>query len=173
MIKFVLVIFVCVNGCKSKAVSEGSCDGDELDRLQTTCLTAGGSFSADSSASDLRACELDADGSPIGGSGNANCALQGEGKCSINCELNVDDGASYSECWQNGRDECADDLADGGSFFGDSTGTNPTANGEIVGTECDVAYYCGFCQCWLTRHPDLFPNTPTVYCDSGYHGLCE
>jgi len=182
MSRLYVAVLVMVLGCKSKAVSEGSCDGDELDRLQTTCLLAGGSFTADTSANDLRACDVDAEGNPIGGSGSADCVLEGAGTCSITCELAADDAhddnEEYSECWEDGYEDCDYDV---GEFTAGNTTTigqsysrtTPTSNGEIVGTNCDVGYYCGFCNCWYRASSEWPNDNPFEYCDSEYDQLCS
>lgn len=82
-----LIIFFAA--CASQADEVGSCDGDELASLQETCLSYGGSFEGETSASDLVDCE--GEGSTTGGGGE--CLIRGAGDCAVVCDVQPGDSA--------------------------------------------------------------------------------
>jgi hypothetical protein len=108
---------------ESQAVSEGSCNAEELGRLQGQCLGYGGSFSAGTSAEDHIECEGSAGESLTGVDGSAACTISGKGDCAITCTLpenNNDDSQSDGGSDSDG----GSGTGGGGSGSGGSSGSD-------------------------------------------------
>ena len=75
---------VALAGCASvTAIREGSCNAAELERLQSLCLSHGGSFQGDTSATGLEECEAEV----AIKSGSAGCVMRGSGNCKVVCTM--------------------------------------------------------------------------------------
>jgi hypothetical protein len=82
MLSLILVLFACPS---QRAVDEGSCNGDELEGLLEVCVSYGGSFDADTSASGLEDCDVSVD--VLLQSGGGACRIKGSGDCEVACRL--------------------------------------------------------------------------------------
>ncbi len=99
------------------------CDATELNTLQETCLSYGGNFSGQGASASAADCELSGEGNITGGAGNGECAINGEGSCTITCEFPegvVQGGASGADS----------DSGNGEDSGGEITGGNDSGEGR-------------------------------------------
>ena len=138
-------------GCapnQETASAEASCDGDELERLQSSCSSYGGTFEAETDAHSLASCS---DVSSQEGS-TTECIIEGDGSCAVICELpntgdldgdgapNTDDcDSDDDDVYPGAPDPCGDGV-DSNCDGEDGTDADADGYAEIerdCGSDCD------------------------------------
>ncbi len=84
-----ILLLASVFGCGPGDSTENACSPEEINELQETCLSYGGSFVGESQAYGLTDCGVDGEVDIGGGGAGGECRIEGAGSCSVICDLSA------------------------------------------------------------------------------------
>ena len=138
------VLAVVLTTCNADDAIEKACTPDDLEDLQESCLSYGGSFIGESTATGLTDCGGSGSGSAGGAAAAGQCVLEGSGSCSAICDLGDGGGGGDS-------DDTADDTGSTDDEPGDSDFALSVPCGEDGWLDVDIddnygsSLVCGVC----------------------------